>query len=127
MTTRYPSLPSTNPFSDSALILGPSVPNPLRSDLTTTEISGDEIQDPERRLRVVKSILAGTTQLISFPGTSQYAAGGGASACGLASLNCAQCCLLSAAAAAVDGVDPEAFLVMLTSRQAVEVCVCLSV
>jgi hypothetical protein len=117
MNTEYPSIPSIPPHSDSAPILGPTVPIDTHSDLPPIEIEGDEIQDPDRCMRVVKTILAGATQLISFRGTSQYA-GGGASACGLAALNCARCLL----SVADEVTDSEVFLAKLISRQAVEVC-----
>jgi hypothetical protein len=39
----------------------------------------------------VDRVLAGVQQVVSFPGCSQYAAGGGGvSTCGLAALNCAR-------------------------------------
>ncbi|KAI0796933.1 hypothetical protein C8Q75DRAFT_802600 [Abortiporus biennis] len=39
---------------------------------------------------VVQSVVKGNPHITTFPGTSQYNGGGGASACGLAALNCAR-------------------------------------
>jgi hypothetical protein len=89
--------------------------------LDSSEILGDEIQNPEIRECVVQSILEGVTRVVSYPGTSQYSTGAGTSACGLASLNCARVLL----AKDYDNTDPSSFISSLISRETVEVRDCL--
>jgi hypothetical protein len=68
---------------------------------------------------VVRSILGGTKQIVSHPGTGQYsqAANTGFSACGLAALNCTSTLLSKVSGA----TEPDVFLQELIARETLEV------
>jgi hypothetical protein len=90
---------------------------PLSASASATE--DEQLQQQE----VVTGLLKGDRrfQVISHPGTSQYAQGGGRgiSACGLAALNCARCLL--AKASQTPAVAPDAFLHNLFARETIDV------
>jgi hypothetical protein len=81
-----------------------------------------EYQQSQQQREVVKRLLKGDLpyQVISHPGTSQYAQGEGrgVSACGLAALNCARCLLEKASRASA---APDAFLHDLFARETIDV------
>jgi regulator of replication initiation timing len=82
---------------------------------TTSRIA---MSPSQRHDEVVARILAGTQQTVSFPGRSQYAAGGGgASACGLAAFNCVRIILSRER----DGIRAAELVSSMVDRETIEV------